>query len=129
MAFSAATAPTRTGLSSLSAHKLQCDFDASGRCLRCGRQVLTDPRQTFAVCRVRCEHLGEAVGITKVACHCPNRPTTETPAHICRRHGRCLPKYRPSAELLEEWRLRQPEASIYHLCSGCESFRAAAAAT
>jgi len=107
----------------LSAPRLTCDFDASGRCLRCGRQVLTDPRRTFAPCRVRCAHLGEAVGVVKVACQCGARKTAETPAHVCRRHGRCLPKYRPEGELLDAWRLRQPEASIYHLCHVCASFR------
>lgn len=74
---------------------------------------------------VECERKTSYVGTIKVGCHAGKE--RDEPAFTCQRFGRCLPNYNPQGEQLREWRLRQPEASIYHLCHGCESFRPVAA--
>lgn len=105
----------------MNAHVL-CEFRPDGVCRRCGRKVKSDPAKTLAHCTQPCAHLGDHVGSVKTDCYCGGGER-DASAFVCRRHGRCLPHYRPDAELLRRWRLRQPEASIYHLCHGCESFR------
>lgn len=73
---------------------------------------------TAGVCRYLSERLPATI---KVEC-CGGKEKDE-PVNVCQRFGRCLPNYAPLGEHLHKWRLRQPEASLYHLCHGCESFR------
>lgn len=99
-------------------------------CVRCGKKVIAkNCDRTISKCRVRvdCERKTSYVGTIKVEC-CAGKERDE-PVFICQRFGRCLPNYAPLGEHLHKWKLRQPEASLYHLCHGCESFRPVAAAT
>ena len=99
-------------------------------CRHCGRpKPASSNGRVVRECSVAgiCERRTERAGCVKVQC-CGGRERDE-PAFVCQRFGRCLPNYSPQGEQLREWRLRQPEASIYHLCHGCESFRPVAAAT
>lgn len=78
-------------------------------------------------CRGRCVHLGDQVGEILVECEsCQGRVRIKQPAHHCAAfgdRGRCLPAYIPLD--LKVWTERKPESDIYHLCHGCNRFRAA----
>jgi len=109
---------------------IECDFERTGestvKCRRCDRELPgtegLDPSTIHAMCRVRCRHLGESTGNVKTGCTSCNGRFLFVRSHACELHGRCLPTFRPRGEALEEWRKREPEQSLYPLCSGCEDF-------
>lgn len=104
-----------------------CSFvtNNNGKCVcsRCGKKVnSSDCSRTINECKpkLECERKTSYVGTIKVEC-CAGKERDES-VFICQRFGRCLPNYAPLGEHLHKWKLRQPEASLYHLCHGCESF-------
>jgi len=95
------------------------------RCTQCGQQKpASRTGRVVQECKApdACGWRSTQVAPIKVQC-CGGRERDE-PAFVCQRFGRCLPGYNPQGDALVQWRQRQPEASIYHLCHGCESFRA-----
>lgn len=94
-----------------------------GRCSVCGTRKPDTIQKVVRRCSARgdCERKTSYIGTIKVEC-CAGKERNEH-VFICQRFGRCLPNYAPLGEHLHKWKLRQPEASLYHLCHGCESFR------
>ena len=69
---------------------------------------------------LQCKSIGDAKGSIKVSC---GRGTYKQQARECDKYKRCLPSYKPTGKLLEDWNKRE-ESSLYHLCQGCTEFEA-----
>ena len=97
------------------------------QCTACGRvyrlNVLAEcaANPTVLPSVTVCRHLGAAVGTIKVPCGCAAGTRVTLAAFACDVHRRCVPHWTPPDAAA--WR-EQPEAALYHVCAGCESFAA-----